>query len=92
MAGEHPDPSWLVLVPGLAFDAHGGRLGRGAGYYDRALSGSAGVRPVCFGFGFAFQVVAEVPMESRDRFMDAILTEQGLLRPDRRRQRERPRP
>lgn len=66
-----------ALVPGLAFDAAGGRLGRGRGYYDRAFAGASG--PVLVGVGFARQLVARVPCDSRDRAMDAIVTEDGLV-------------
>ncbi|MFK7894344.1 MAG: 5-formyltetrahydrofolate cyclo-ligase [Myxococcota bacterium] len=72
----------LVLVPGLAFDTSGGRLGRGAGYYDRALAAdSAGdraggaPRAVRFGIGFALQIVPSIPMERYDIRMDEVWTE-----------------
>jgi len=71
----------IVLVPGCAFDRAGGRLGRGAGYYDRALTSSwdqAG-RPRFIGVGFERQVVASVPMSSFDVQMDGIVTEAGLF-------------
>jgi 5-formyltetrahydrofolate cyclo-ligase len=68
----------LVLVPGLAFDAQGNRLGRGGGHYDAALpSGNRGPRII--GLAFAFQLVATVPHGSRDRRVDAIVTESGML-------------
>lgn len=67
----------LVFVPGLAFDRRGGRLGRGAGYYDRALAHlrkcSAG--SLFVGLGCDRQRVDAVPMAEHDVFMDAILTE-----------------
>ena len=87
-------PSQLdcVLIPGLAFDSRGGRLGRGAGYYDRALAeagtdrtstpdswGGAAARPLRIGVGFALQVVDRVPMSSLDVRMDACITEAGWL-------------
>jgi len=64
----------LVIVPGLAFDSRRARLGYGGGYYDRtlALTGAATVM-LCF----ACQEVAEVPEESHDRRVDAVLTELG---------------
>ena len=70
----------LVLVPGLAFDRQGGRLGRGAGYYDRAL---ADLRrrldqTTVIGVGFAIQLIDRVPMTSSDERVDAILTEEAL--------------
>ena len=68
----------LVLVPGLAFDGGGGRLGRGKGYYDRALAEvtrSEGV--VLAGVCFGAQVVPRVPREDHDRAVHMIVTEAG---------------
>lgn len=62
----------LALVPGLAFDARGGRLGRGGGFFDRLLTRLAGRVPlvaVCR----SCQVVEEVPMEPHDVRVDRIL-------------------
>lgn len=62
------------LCPGLAFDARGGRLGRGRGFYDRML---AGARPdaLKLGIGFAFQVVEDTCAEAHDVRMDEVLTQ-----------------
>ena len=68
----------LVLLPGLAFDREGWRLGRGAGYYDRALAAAACVRAV--GLAYAFQLIEAVPHDSHDRPVDAIVTEEGFVR------------
>ncbi len=75
----------LVLVPGLAFDESGGRLGYGRGYYDRLLTrleeeaaGSGRQRPVRAGLCFSAQVVPEVPVDGKDRFMDMLITEKGI--------------
>ena len=65
---ELPD---LVLVPGVAFDAQGRRLGHGRGFYDRLLSDMRGLK--C-GVAFEEQMVAEVPTNERDVGMDFILT------------------
>lgn len=67
----------LVLVPGLAFDSAGGRLGRGAGFYDRFLADLPEGVTAC-GVGLACQVVSAVPMEVHDRRLDAMLCESGL--------------
>ncbi len=68
----------VVVVPGLAFDGEGGRLGRGGGFYDRWLGDRAdGVRAL--GVAFACQVVGRVPMGSHDRRVDAVVTATGLL-------------
>jgi 5-formyltetrahydrofolate cyclo-ligase len=70
----------IVLVPGLAFDRDGGRLGRGAGYYDRALADVDKTRrgPRLVGVGFELQIVDSVPMTSIDIRMDRIVTEAGF--------------
>lgn len=73
----------LVLVPLLAFDAHGGRLGYGGGYYDRTLArlrsdGNATV--LACGIAFAGQEVAQVPCEPYDMRLDAVITEDGMRR------------
>ena len=61
----------LVLVPGIAFDLAGRRLGRGKGFYDRLL---AEVRGHKCGVAFDEQIVAEVPEEPHDVRVDSILT------------------
>ena len=71
-------PDVLLLVPGLAFDAGGGRLGRGGGAWDRALAEARGA--IAFGVGYEFQVVNAVPREAHDRAVDALLTERGARR------------
>jgi 5-formyltetrahydrofolate cyclo-ligase len=68
----------VVLLPGVAFDRSGWRLGRGGGHYDRAFPGSPG-DPWLVGVGYAFQWIAEVPHDSRDRRVDAIVTEHGWV-------------
>jgi 5-formyltetrahydrofolate cyclo-ligase len=67
----------LLLVPGVAFDARGNRLGRGGGHYDAALAAASG-GPRVFGVGYELQVVTSVPHGSRDRRVDAIVTESGI--------------
>jgi 5-formyltetrahydrofolate cyclo-ligase len=65
-----------LLIPGLGFDKLGHRLGRGRGFYDRALTGCKGVK---VGVGFSCQVVAnDLPAESHDVLMDALATETEL--------------
>jgi 5-formyltetrahydrofolate cyclo-ligase len=79
---ELPEPIDLVLVPGLAFDRKGNRLGRGKGYYDRFLA-SLPPRPVTdpasrtalVALAFAHQVVPEVPRDPWDVPVSHILTE-----------------
>lgn len=71
-------PDVLVLVPGVAFDGRGGRLGRGRGIWDRALVARRGA--VVFGVGFELQFVEAVPQEEHDQLMDALVTEVGIRR------------
>ena len=69
----------VLIVPLLAFDARGYRLGYGGGFYDRTLAGlrqKHGVLAV--GFAFAAQEVDEVPIDGFDQRLDAVVTEQGV--------------
>ena len=66
----------LHLVPGVAFDRQGRRLGRGGGFYDRLLEGVTS--PVC-GVFYAGQEVPEVPEEAHDRRLDLAVTELGRI-------------
>ncbi len=62
----------VFIVPGVAFDRDGNRLGRGKGYYDRLL---AHITAPKIGLAYAFQMVAEVPHSSYDVPMTAVITE-----------------
>ena len=62
----------LIIVPGVAFDRKGNRLGRGRGYYDRFLCQHLDVKRI--GICFDFQLVDEVPAEPFDIRMDEVLT------------------
>jgi len=74
------DPD-VVLVPLLAFDAEGYRLGQGGGYYDRTLAELAARRSiVTVGVGFAVQRMDRVPRLEHDRRLDWVVTEDGLVR------------
>ena len=73
-----PSPD-LVLVPGLAFDTAGGRLGRGKGFYDRWLAANPTVPSV--GICFKCQIVESLPFEAHDARMKAIVSEEGVLVP-----------
>jgi 5-formyltetrahydrofolate cyclo-ligase len=65
----------ILLVPLLAFDSKGNRLGYGAGYYDAALCGLRQRGPViAIGLGFDEQQVSEIPREPQDEPLDMILT------------------
>jgi 5-formyltetrahydrofolate cyclo-ligase len=70
----------VLIVPLVAFDARGYRLGYGGGFYDRTLEGLRARRPtLAVGFAFAAQEMAEVPTEPTDQPLDAIVTENGVL-------------
>jgi 5-formyltetrahydrofolate cyclo-ligase len=70
-----------ALIPGLAWDRAGGRLGRGAGYYDRLL-GAAGWRGFRCGLFFAAQEAARIPVDAWDVRLDAVVTEAEVARAD----------
>lgn len=76
----------LVVVPGLAFDPHGNRLGRGGGFYDRFLRRLR--RPaVTVGLAFDAQIIDAVPADDRDFAVDVIVTDRRTSYPRRRRAR-----
>lgn len=62
----------LIIVPGVAFDRKGNRIGRGRGYYDRFLSQHLEVKRI--GICFDFQLVDEVPTEPFDILMDEVIS------------------
>jgi 5-formyltetrahydrofolate cyclo-ligase len=74
--GEAMTPT-MILVPLLAFDRHGHRLGYGAGYYDRTLAALPGARTL--GCGFAAQELDSVPVGPQDVRLAAIATERGII-------------
>jgi 5-formyltetrahydrofolate cyclo-ligase len=65
----------LILTPLLAFDAKGGRLGQGGGYYDRTFVALPDA--IRIGFGYAGQVVGTLPLEPHDVRLHGVLTETG---------------
>jgi 5-formyltetrahydrofolate cyclo-ligase len=84
--GEHAaralhDAIDAVLLPAVAFDERGMRLGYGGGYYDRLLPM---LRPDCFRIGIVFeeQVLAEIPAEDHDACVDIVITPSRIIRPD----------
>ncbi|MCS7305292.1 MAG: 5-formyltetrahydrofolate cyclo-ligase [Thermoguttaceae bacterium] len=70
----------LVVVPGVAFDRKGGRLGHGRGYYDRLLA-NARQDTVLVGLAYQCQILPELPLLPSDVRMDIVLTESDLYRP-----------
>lgn len=68
----------VFLTPLLAFDEKGGRLGYGAGFYDRTFKQNN--KALRIGIAFSCQQVEKVPMEPTDVLLDMILTEKGLIK------------
>lgn len=66
-----------ILIPGVAFDLRGNRLGLGKGYYDRLLSGFKGKR---LALAYDFQIVDWLPSSARDERVDILVTEERVLR------------
>ena len=72
----------VLIVPLVAFDRAGNRLGYGGGFYDRTLAGLRAAAPTrAIGLAFAAQEVRAVPAEPTDEPLDAIVTEAGVIRP-----------
>ena len=65
-----------VIVPGAAFDIHGGRLGLGGGYYDRFLPRAVNAKKIALAYDF--QVVESLPTEIHDAKVDAVLTSSAV--------------
>ncbi len=66
----------VVIVPGVAFDLNGNRVGRGKGYYDRLL---ARTNAITIGVGYDFQLFESFEVEPHDKVMDYIVTERQIL-------------
>ena len=71
-----PDMFDLVIVPGVAFDIKGARIGKGKGYYDRFLQVTSAFR---LALAFDCQLIENVPTELHDIPMNAILSESGIV-------------
>lgn len=70
----------ILIVPLLAFNRTGGRLGYGGGFYDRTLEMLRAKRPtLAIGFAFAGQEVDDLPLEATDQPLDLIVTERGVI-------------
>ncbi|MDE5869482.1 MAG: 5-formyltetrahydrofolate cyclo-ligase, partial [Muribaculaceae bacterium] len=67
-----PEEIELVVVPAVAYDKAGNRLGRGRGFYDRLLASTKATK---VGIGYEFQLVEEIPVEPHDIKMDMVITQ-----------------
>ena len=65
----------ILVVPGIAFDKKGNRLGYGKGFYDRLLSGK---RIFSIGLAYSFQLLENLPYDKYDKRLDAIASEDGI--------------
>jgi 5-formyltetrahydrofolate cyclo-ligase len=72
----------IVIVPLVAFDRAGGRLGYGGGFYDRTLEKLRAAQPtLAIGFAYADQEAQVLPLEATDQPLDLIVTEHGIIKP-----------
>lgn len=67
----------LMVIPAVAFDRRGNRLGRGKGFYDRLLKTSKATK---IGVGYEFQLLDEIPCEPHDVAMDMVITQKTLIK------------
>jgi 5-formyltetrahydrofolate cyclo-ligase len=74
----NPEELTIAIIPLLAFDSSGHRLGYGAGYYDRFLSCNPRIEKV--GVAFSCQEVDAIPADEYDVPLDAVVTEEGIVR------------
>ncbi|HEY8924834.1 MAG TPA: 5-formyltetrahydrofolate cyclo-ligase, partial [Polyangia bacterium] len=74
----------LLIVPGVAFDRDGRRLGFGGGYYDELLrtrpAAAGSAAPVVLGLGYDFQIVDACPAEPHDQMIDGVVTDARVIR------------
>ncbi len=73
----NPEEIDTIILPMLGFDRHGGRIGYGAGYYDRFLQKNQNLRKI--GIAFACQEIEKLPVDENDVPMDCIITEDGIV-------------
>ena len=79
--GDEVEPT-LLITPLLAFSRGGGRLGYGAGHYDRTLAQLRAARPTrAVAIAFSAQEDPELPLEATDQPLDAVITERETIRP-----------
>lgn len=76
------DPNFsidLIIVPGLAFDDSGRRLGRGMGFYDRFLEAQKKSGAAKYALAFEAQIIDDVPVDAHDQSVDCIVTEGRII-------------
>ena len=73
---EDIDNIELIIVPGIAYDNRGNRVGRGKGYYDRLLNRTKATK---IGIGYDFQLVDEIDSEPHDITMDIVITDSRII-------------
>jgi 5-formyltetrahydrofolate cyclo-ligase len=73
-----PEEIDFILVPGVAFDEHGGRLGYGGGYYDKLL-GSLNQKPHLVAIAFEEQIIERVPVSTHDIRIPKIVTDRRII-------------
>ncbi|MCR5756579.1 MAG: 5-formyltetrahydrofolate cyclo-ligase [Selenomonas sp.] len=71
-----PEDLDMIIVPGVAFDTRGERLGMGAGFYDAYLAKAVHAKRIAL--AYSCQLVAAIPMEEHDMLVHKIITEQGI--------------
>ena len=74
-----PEVLDLVVLPGVAFDTRGGRIGYGKGYFDRLLSGLSTRRTARVGLAYEFQILETIPQTEADVALQLIVTENSIL-------------
>ncbi len=67
----------LIIVPGVAFDKKGNRIGHGKGYYDRLLDKTNATK---IGLAFEFQLLKEIPTDKHDLPIDILITEKRIIK------------
>lgn len=67
----------LMVIPAVAFDRKGNRLGRGKGFYDRLLANSKATK---IGVGYEFQLLDSIPVEPHDVTMDMVITQKTIIK------------
>jgi len=72
-----PESIDLMVLPGIAFDCEGNRIGHGKGYYDRLLQNNLHAHR--FGLAFELQIVEKIPTEKYDRKVEKIITEDRII-------------